>query len=116
MKKKILFIFLLIPLLFTLISCSETKKDYKIYEGYIVDKIYEPSRTYITYMRSGKVMIPITHHIPEKYYIVIYKNETISKHKVTKEFYTNFEVGAYVTVGNEQLDDDNETNEEVINQ
>jgi hypothetical protein len=105
MKKKILFIFLLIPLLFISVSC-DGEKDYKIYEGYIVDKIYEPSYTYVTIVRAGKTTVPITHHVPEKYYIVIYKNEKISKHKVTKEFYTNFEVGAYVTVGNEQLEDE----------
>ena len=108
MKKKILFIFLLIPLLFTFVSCKDTEKDYTIYEGYIVDKIYEQSRTYTTFIHSGKTTIPIVHHIPEKYYIVIYKNETISKHKVTKEFYTNFEIGAYVTVGNEHLDNNAE--------
>lgn len=111
MKKKILFVLLLVPLLFTLVSCNDTEKDYKIYEGYIVDKIYEPSRTYTTIVYNGKVAVPIIHHIPEKYYIVIYKNETISKHKVSKEFYTNFEVGAYVTVGNEYLDDEVKENE-----
>jgi len=106
MKKKILFIFLLIPLLFTLISCGESKEDYKIYEGYIVDKIYEPARTYTTVVSTGKTTVPIVRHVPEKYYIVIYKNETISKHQVSKEFYTNFEVGSYVTVGNEYLTDE----------
>lgn len=109
MKKKILFIFLLIPLLFTMISCGESEpKDYKIYEGYIVDKIYEPSRTYTTVVYTGKVPVTIIHHVPEKYYVVIYKNEKISKHKVTKEFYTNFEVGSYVTVGNEYIDKEKE--------
>ena len=106
MKKKILFIMLLIPLLFIIASCDDTEENYKIYEGYIVDKIYEPSKSWITYMSTGKVMIPITHYIPEKYYIVIYKNETISKHQVSKEFYTDFEVGAYVTVGSENLEDE----------
>ena len=108
MKKKILFILLLIPLLLLFVSCDDSKKDYTIYEGYIVDKIYEPSRTYTTMIYNGKVFIPMVHHVPEKYYIVIYKNETISKHKVSKEFYTNFEVGAYVTVGNEQLEDEDD--------
>lgn len=106
MKKKLLFILLLIPLLFIFVSCDDTEKDYKIYEGYVVDKIYEESRTYTTFVYSGKVLIPITHYIPEKYYIVIYKNETISKHKVSKEFYSNFEVGAYVTVGSENLEEE----------
>lgn len=106
MKKKILFILLLIPLLFIFTSCDDTEEDYKIYEGYVVDKIYEPSRTWISYVYAGKVLIPITHYVPEKYYIVIYKNESISKHQVSKEFYTDFEVGAYVTVGSENLEDE----------
>ena len=100
---------LLIPLLFVFISCGG-EKDYKIYEGYIVDKIYEPPITYTTLVYNGKTMLPIIHHIPEKYYIVIYKNETISKHQVSKAFYTNFEVGAYVEVGNEDLDNEEKEN------
>ena len=106
MKKKILFVLLLIPLLLIFVSCDDTEKDYKIYEGYVVDKIYEPSRTFITIVSTGKTAVPIVHYIPEKYYIIIYKNETISKHKVSKEFYSNFEVGAYVTVGSENLEEE----------
>ena len=100
--KKILLFLLIIPLLFTS-GCSSSNKDYKIYEGYVVDKIYDEGYTYTTYIQSGKVRVPIIHHVPDKYYVVIYKEEKITKHSVSKEFYDNFTVGSYVVIGTEDL-------------
>lgn len=107
--KKICLFFILIITLFFISGCNDNE-DYKIYEGYVVDKIYDEGYTYTTYMQSGKVRVPIIHHVPDKYYVVIYKKENITKHCVSKEFYDNFTIGSYVVVGDEDLD----KNEEVI--
>ena len=108
MNKKIIFMFFMLLFSITLISCKDEEEDLTIYEGMVVDKIFDSGYTYITYVHSGKTQIPITHHVPDRYYIVIYKNEQIAKHRVTKSFYNTFDIGSFIVVGEENLDNTEE--------
>lgn len=90
-KLKILLCLLLLPLT----GCS-SEEDLTIYEGYIVDKIFDEGYRYCTYVQSGKTRVPIWHTVPDRWYVIIYKDEQISKHQVTQEFYNTFTIGSYV--------------------
>lgn len=110
MNKKVIFIIFMLLFVLTLTSCkNKEEKDLTIYEGMIVDKIFDSGYIYTQMVPSGKVMIPVVYTVPDRYYVVIYKNERIAKHQVTKSFYDTFEIGSFVTVGEENLD------KEVIN-
>lgn len=104
MKKKVILLIAILLITLCLVSCKKEEKDYTIYDGMVVDKIFDNGYTYITYVQSGKTRIPITHHVPDRYYIVIYKDEQIAKHRVTKEFYNTFDIGSFITVGEENID------------
>lgn len=104
MSKKVIFIFFVLLFVVTLSSCKDKEEDLTIYEGMVVDKIFEEGYTYTTMVPSGKVMTPIMHHVPDRYYIVIYKDEQIAKHRVTKSFYETFDIGSFVTVGKESIE------------
>ena len=104
MKIKIKLFLCLIISCFSLVACNE-KEDLTIYEGYIVDKIYDQGYTYTTYIKSGSVMVPIIHTIPDKWYIVIYKDEQIAKHQVTEEFYNTFTIGSYVILDTTMIEE-----------
>ena len=107
MKKILLTIMLLITPI-AISGCEEEKKDYHIYEGMVVDKIFDEGYTYTTYVVSGKVNVPIYHHVPDKYYLVIYKDEKIDKHQVEKEFYDTFTIGSHITIGKENIVEESE--------
>jgi len=85
-------------LLLSLAGCAE-EKDYTIYEGYIVDKIFNEGYYYTTFITSGNTRVPVIHHVPDKWYVVIYKDEQIAKHRVSQKFYDTFTIGSYVTLG-----------------
>lgn len=104
MNKKIISILFMFLFSMTLISCKNEEEDLTIYEGMVADKIFDSGYTYVTYVQSGKTRIPIMHHVPDRYYIVIYKDEKISKHRVTKSFYDTFDIGSFVTVGKENIE------------
>lgn len=101
MKNKILAILCLSLLPLSLVGCEE-QEDLTIYEGYIVDKIFDEGHRYCTYVNR----VPIWHTIPDRYYIVIYKDEQIAKHQVTEEFYNTFTVGSYVSLSQSVLEDE----------
>ena len=107
--KKVILIILVLFFAVTLIGCKENEQeDYTIYEGMVVDKIFDAGYTYTTYVLAGKVRVPMHHTVPDKYYIVIYKNEQIAKHRVTKSFYDTFEIGTFITIGSENLENNKE--------
>ena len=109
MKKIIFKIFVVlgvVGLVFSLTSCKE--EDPRIYEGYIVDKIFDQGYTYTTTTRVNGVTHTHVHRVPDRWYIVIYKNERISKHRVSKSFYEMFTVGSYVTLLDNTEEDSNE--------
>lgn len=106
--KKILMILVLLIGTFSLTGCDEKEKDYHIYEGMVVDKIFDEGYTYTTFVKSGSAMIPIHHHVPDKYYLVIYKDEKIDKHQVEKEFYDTFTIGSHITIGEENIVEESE--------
>lgn len=95
--KKILLLIMLSIAPITISGCEE-KKDCNIYEGLVAEKIFIKSYTYTTYTWNGKIMLPVNHYVPDKYYIVIYKNEKTDKHRVSKEFYDNCDVGSIITI------------------
>ena len=103
MKKILLFLILAIFTV-TLLGCDD-EKDYTIYDGMVVDKIFCPGYTRTIYVKSGHVMIPMTSNVPDKYYIVIYNDEQIAKHQVSKSFYENFEIGSFVVVGETDIEE-----------
>ena len=105
--KKILLSLLLLIGSFSLTGCDDEGKDYRIYEGYVVDKIFDKGYTYTTTTCINKVCTPIFHRVPDKYYLVIYKDEKIDKHQVSQEFYETFTVGSYVTIGGGENENDN---------
>lgn len=104
MKSKIKLLLCLIISVFSLVACNE-EEDLKIYEGYVVDKIYDKGYTYTTIIKSGSVNVPITHRVPDKWYIVIYNDEQIAKHQVTEEFYNTFTIGSYVTLDTTMIEE-----------
>lgn len=99
---KILVILSLSLLPLSLGSCNE-EEDLTIYEGYVVDKILDEGYRYSTHVNG----IIIWHTVPDRYYVVIYKDEQIAKHRVTEEFYNTFTVGSYVSLSQSVLEDEN---------
>lgn len=86
--------------LILLFLCSYGKK---ISEGVIYEKEYKPaySYTWVQYIMSGKVLVPIFHRedVPNRWYVYIYQEEGAEKKtacwEVTKEEYDSYEVGDY---------------------
>ena len=65
-------------------------------EGVIIDKYIVPERTTITYVMSGKVLIPITNHQNSTYNLVISIDELEGSLCVDESYYNNVSVGQKV--------------------
>ena len=100
--KKILLVIMLLIAPITISGCEE-KEDCNLYDGLVAEKIFTKAHSYTTYTWSGKIMIPVHHYVPDQYYIVIYKNEKTDKHRVSKEFYDNCDVGSIITITEEDI-------------
>lgn len=71
----------------------------RITEGVIIDKSYSAPFSTISYVRSGKVMVPVTYHHPARYSFQLRgeKNEQVvtCQCEVSKEDYDEYRIGSY---------------------
>lgn len=73
--------------------------DYGQVVGTIINKEIEPSHSYITYVHTGTVNVPVTHYKEDTYKFEIQKEEN-NKLKtrwieVSEEDYNKYEIGDY---------------------
>lgn len=107
--RRIMILLVALSSMFLLTSC-EDEEDLTIYEGYVVDKIFDEGYVYYTTIMAGKTPIRQMHRIPDKWYVIIYKDEKISKHRISKEYYNTLDVGSYISLQS-QIIDENEGEE-----
>lgn len=62
-------------------------------KGVVKSTQYNPSYTYITYIHSGKVSIPVTNRAPERYSLNISINGTVDNFTISNEYYDYFDKG-----------------------
>ena len=71
----------------------------RITEGIIIDKSYSAPYSTISYVRSGKVMVPVTNYHPARYSFQLRgeKNEQVVTYwcEVSKEDYDEYRIGSY---------------------
>lgn len=58
----------------------------------IIEKEYEPSRTYTTMMMAGKSVVPMVHTVPAEYDVIV-KFENLTEEIDSQELYEALEVG-----------------------
>lgn len=91
--KLVILIIVIISSLFILTGCSS----YGDIKGTVIKKEHKEAYHYTSFVKSGKVLVPISHNIPEQYKIEISKvenDETKTKWvNITKEKYETIQIG-----------------------
>lgn len=58
-------------LMFTLVGCSGGYSEESVINAVVVGKEHIPRKTYTTVMSTGKTVVPVTRHRPEKFNVIV---------------------------------------------
>ena len=95
--KYFLLLIILSVTLFIGVGCSGGYKEQEVVQAVIVSKNYIPSDSWVTMMPMGKSILPVTHHSPEEFNVIV-TYEGLTLQLDSKAVYDSLKIGESIQV------------------